>query len=310
MRFDICGGELLTRDVVCPGQWVLMSAMLRTEAGQLHNLGGKTSETRSSDYPWRIEVVQSPDLTVKAGTIPESKKRISEETLNRMKASLQFSYPHQAATQMPSKLTATQLKGRQKDTEAAEHAQEPKQRSRTWKIPSFASDRTDAAAKGTAVHTAMQHLDYKRCGSRAEIEQEIRRLVEQRFLTQQQSDAVETGWIEAFFRTPLGSLLRSGAAHIREFKFSILDDASKYGDNLEEEKVLLQGVVDCAIMEEDGITMLDFKTDYVTDQTLEDVSARYRHQVETYGRALARIYRKPVKASYLYFFRLNRFVKM
>jgi len=310
MRFDICGGELLTRDVVCPGQWVLMSAMLRTEAGQLHNLGAKTSDTRASDRPWRIEVVQSPVLTEKAGPTAESRNGISADALNRMKASLQFSYPHQAATQMPSKLTATQLKGRQKDTEAAENAQEPKQRSRTWKKPSFASDRTDAAAKGTVVHTAMQHLDFSRCSTRADIEQEIMRLVERRFLTQQQADAVETGWIEAFFRTPLGSLLRNGAAHIREFKFSILDDAVKYGENLEEEKVLLQGVVDCAIMEEDGIIVLDFKTDYVTDKTLEEVSARYRSQVLTYGRALSRIYRKPVKASYLYFFRLNRFVKM
>ena len=72
--------------------------------------------------------------------------------------------------------------------------------------------------------------------------------------------------------------------------------------------MLLQGVVDCALLEEDGITIVDFKTDYVTEETLDTLVSRYRPQVETYAHALGRIYRQRIKASYLYFFHLNRFV--
>ena len=74
--------------------------------------------------------------------------------------------------------------------------------------------------------------------------------------------------------------------------------------------MLLQGVVDCALLEEDGITVVDFKTDNVTEETLPAVTERYRPQVQTYGEALSRIYEMPIKAKYLYFFRLDRFVEV
>ena len=54
----------------------------------------------------------------------------------------------------------------------------------------------------------------------------------------------------------------------------------------------------------------DFKTDGVTEATLLDAVERYRLQVQTYGEALSRIYEMPIKARYLYFFRLNRFVEV
>ena len=112
----------------------------------------------------------------------------------------------------------------------------------------------------------------------------------------------------AFFATSLGKKLRQGTDHLREFKFSILDDASDYGEGLEEECVLLQGVVDCALLESDGITIIDFKTDYVTETTLPEVVERYRLQVLTYAEALSRIYEMPIKARYLYLFHLDKFV--
>ena len=62
------------------------------------------------------------------------------------------------------------------------------------------------------------------------------------------------------------------------------------------------------MLEEDGITVIDFKTDFVTEETLPELVEHYRLQVQTYADAMARIYQKTIKASYLYFFRLNRFV--
>ena len=76
------------------------------------------------------------------------------------------------------------------------------------------------------------------------------------------------------------------------------------------EKILLQGVVDCALVEEDGITVVDFKTDRVTEETLDAAARRYAPQVQTYAEALSRIYEMQVKGKYLYFFRLNRFVEI
>ena len=73
------------------------------------------------------------------------------------------------------------------------------------------------------------------------------------------------------------------------------------------EKVLLQGVIDCALIEDGGITVIDFKTDHVTEETLRALVCRYRPQVEAYAEALSRIYDRPVKKKLLYFFQIGRF---
>ena len=69
-------------------------------------------------------------------------------------------------------------------------------------------------------------------------------------------------------------------------------------------------VVDCAVLEEDGITILDFKTDRVTKETLPAVAERYQTQVRTYAEAMERIYGKPVKGAFLYFFHMDTFAQI
>ena len=89
-----------------------------------------------------------------------------------------------------------------------------------------------------------------------------------------------------------------------------MDDGTHYGDGLEGEQVLLQGVVDCALLEPDGITIIDFKTDRVTEETVAAAAERYSLQVRTYADALSRIYEMPVKGKMLYFFSLDAFVAL
>ena len=179
---------------------------------------------------------------------------------------------------------------------------------RVWRKPGFAPDGQKGRDLGNATHIIMQHLDHTNCGSVSAIKQQIDRLCQDGFITIQQADLVQPEKIYAFFISEFGRKLCASKQVLREFKFSILDDGGNYGENLTGEQVLLQGVVDCALLEPDGITIVDFKTDYVREDTLKDVVARYRMQVQTYADALQRIYQQPVKARYLYLFCLDRFV--
>ena len=308
LRMDFDGGNLLCRDAVCPGEWVLLAAMQRTEAGELHALGGRPGETRLGEHPWKIRVTQAPETGETASVLTESLRTMPEGAEEQLKTALSFRYAHIPATQAPSKQTATGRKGRIKDAEAAEDTQEPRNLERSWRRPSFLSSQVEGKARGSAIHAALQYLCYESCGSVEDVKQEIQRLVAQGFLKQEQGEMVDCGKIAAFFATDIGRKLRSGTPYLREFKFSILDDGSHYGDGLEGEQVLLQGVVDCALLEPDGITVVDFKTDHVTEETVAARAAHYRPQVETYGEALSRIYEMPIKAQYLYFFQLDRFV--
>ena len=227
-----------------------------------------------------------------------------------LKEALNFTYPHLAATQAPSKQTAIGRKGREKDEEAAMEAPEPKNIQRIWREPSFRSAKKQGKAYGTAVHGAMQYVNFASCRSKEAFTAELERIVSEGLLSEEQGKLLDPDRIWPFFETEIGKKLAKGCHCLREFKFSILDDGSHYGDGLQGEQVLLQGVVDCALLEEDGITVIDFKTDYVREDTLSQAADRYRLQIETYADALSRIYEMPVKERCLYFFHLNRFVKI
>ena len=310
LRMDHDHGKLLCMDAVCPGEWVLLAAMQRTEAAQLHALGGRPVSTRASDSPWKICVTEAPEGSADPVHQTENPAELDSGYQEALKRSLAFRYPWMAATQTPSKQTATDRKGRMKDVEAAEDTPEPRHTIRNWRIPAFLSDGVEGKRYGNAIHSAMQFIRYENCGTLEGVQLEVKRMAEEGFLTEEQAGLVNCQKIHGFFATELGGKLRTGTEHLREFKFSILDDAGQYGEGLEGEQVLLQGVVDCALIEKDGITILDFKTDHVTEDTLDAVVRRYLPQLQTYAEALRRIYEMPIKAKYLYFFRLERFIEV
>jgi len=310
LRYDFDGGELLCSSAVCLGDWVMLEALQHTEAGQLHALSGRPKQTHTGNHPWRIVLTQAPEILEGITVRRVLAEGITSENFRKLQEALSFRYKHIAATQAPSKQTATDRKGRHKDEEAAEDTWEPRNMVRSWRQPTFLNQHIHGKAYGNAIHRSLQYIRYENCGSEEEIQQEIGRLVEQRYLTAEEGKMVNTRKIAAFFDSEIGRKLRSGTTHLREFKFSILDDGKKYGEGLDGEAVLLQGVVDCALLEEDGITVVDFKTDSVTEESVNAATECYRAQVQTYGEALSRIYEMPVKEMYLYYFRLDRFEKV
>jgi ATP-dependent helicase/nuclease subunit A len=308
LRMDFSHPELLTGGVSCPGEWVLMEALRHTEAGELFALGARPAETTLGQPPWQI-VVAAAEADEAQVTQTEELHLLPADTVEQLRQSLGFKYPYGAATVTPSKQTATQIKGREKDQESAENAQPAPTHSRHWRKPSFRGHVLDGRDYGTALHTAMQYIRYENCTDLENIRKEVGRLVAQHLLTPQQGEILDLEKLHRFFRTEIGRKLCAGKNVLREFKFSIFEDADESGE-LAGEKILLQGVIDCALMEDDGITVLDFKTDFVTDDTIARKREQYRPQVEAYARALERIFERKIKEKYLYFFHLDRFEKL
>ena len=131
--------------------------------------------------------------------------------------------------------------------------------------------------------------------------------MDQGFITREQADAADVDGILAFFLSDIGNLAMKSNDVYREFKFSVLSDAGAYYSGADGEQVLLQGVIDLAIVQDDGIYLVDFKTDKVTEDTLSQVVNGYLGQVLAYKNALEKIFSKPVKDAKLYFFRLKQF---
>ncbi len=310
-RIDYSESALLSGDVTCPGEWILQAAVKRTEAGALLVNAIKPDCSSVQESPWKIAVVCSESAQQEDVISEDSVNlRISDEVLEKMNRSLNFTYPFVCATSAPSKQTATQLKGRQKDMEAAENTSGKLYLPLQFRKPSFAVKETGVTAFGNAVHLIMQYIRYERCRSVSEVSAEIERLVAEGYIDPDISSKIDPEMIFGFFETDIGRQFAASSNLLREFKFSVLVDGDDYYKGSSGDKVLLQGVVDCAHIEDDGITVVDFKTDRVTDTTLCNAVDNYRMQVKAYVDALTKIYNKPVKAAYLYFFKLNRLVRI
>jgi len=78
----------------------------------------------------------------------------------------------------------------------------------------------------------------------------------------------------------------------------------------ENEKIRLQGIIDCYFEEEDGLVLIDYKTDYVGEDGVEPIKDRYKIQLKYYEDALVKITGKKVKEKYLYLFYNEEVVKL
>ena len=300
------------------GQWVLLHALCRPEGEALRRAAGQPVEVTEAPLssPWDIRFVDGgpldqPPRTVRnaAAPISEEKPQGEGEALAQV---LAWTYPHRREVDIPSKLTATQLKGRFLDQEVQAQAAVP-HRPVAFERPRFAAEELGltAAQRGTALHLVMQYIDFERTGSEQGVAGEIARLVDQGYLTPQQGEAADPAPVAALFRSRLGQELLSSVSLRREFKFSLLVPAARYYPQAgEEERVLFQGVIDCWYETLEGITVVDFKTDRVTGKTVEQRAEDYRPQLEAYSQALEEITGRRVAHKVLWFFALDRAVEL
>lgn len=219
-----------------------------------------------------------------------------------------FSYPHAAASALPSKVTATELKRLEAPDEEAQSIA-PKSRTH-FRAPRLGGeDKLSPTARGTATHMLLQYIDYEKTGSEQEIREELARLTAARFLSPRQAEAVDTGSILRLFSSPLGKRIMSADARKREFKFSLLCPAEKFFPGGEGESVLMQGVIDCMIEENGELTIIDYKTDRVSSDAAVERAQTYSKQLEAYAYAAQRMTGKPVRECVLYFLYSGETVK-
>ena len=249
--------------------------------------------------------------------VTEPDSPLSEAERARLRARLDYRYPLVRIPTLPSKLTATELKGLPRDAELAEDS-EPMQaetRPPIFRRPEFITQLRPLTGveRGTAAHIVMQYIDFTKTGSVESIQAEIARIEVLGHLNSRQAEAVNPHDILRFFLSEPGTRLLAAERVYREMRFSLLRPASLFFPVPEEaedaaafetEQILLQGVVDCCFEEPDeSLTLIDFKTDYVTPETIERVAAQYRIQLQTYAMALSAMLGSNVEHAVLYFLR-------
>ncbi len=235
---------------------------------------------------------------------------------------LEWVYPYSQLRGIPARATVTGLQAGLPGTgdtglEARENRQPIK--AATALKPAFIQQRKglDAAGRGQALHLVMQLLNLEGDLSADGIRDQLALLVDREQLTPEQAAAVNPEAVAEFYYSPLGRRVLAGRRVFRELPFTL---ALPVGDIYpgihrkhpcdREETILVQGIIDCLVEENDGLVVLDYKTDRYTPETLAELVERYRPQVELYAKAAETLTGMPVIARYIYLFYLGDAVEI
>ena len=117
---------------------------------------------------------------------------------------------------------------------------------------------------------------------------------------------------QTFLSSSLGECFKKAYREKRLFRenhfMRALPYHSLFPERPEEDEVLLQGIIDAFIVEDDGIILVDYKTDRVKNE--EELRERYRKQIMLYSDALEAILGKKVKRRVLSSFYLGKEVEI
>ncbi|HCH27885.1 MAG TPA: helicase-exonuclease AddAB subunit AddA, partial [Ruminococcaceae bacterium] len=162
--------------------------------------------------------------------------------------------------------------------------------------------------KGTAIHKIMQYIEFSKAD---DIEGEIERLIEWKYITEKEGRIADVKKITAFFQSELFLRILKSQAYYREMKFLTEVNAGEVYDvsaDLFDKKVIVQGAVDLLFVEDNKIVIVDFKTDRVEDS--DTLVERYSEQLRLYSVACSKKFKMPVKEKIIYSFNLSKDIKL
>lgn len=273
--------------------WFLIPLLETTAGDALVEYIGEIPKSNEEMCGIIAYVIPASELENAEKTESEAAEAESIDISAEVEEMLSFEYRHATAAATQSKITATGIAAIKRDERTA--------RRRRAARPSFMREKMlTPAERGTALHMAMQFVDFEKCIDEDGAKRELLRLLEKKFLSEKQVEAIEPQKLVGFMNSEIGKELLSAKSLRREFKFSVLLPADEALGKAElcGEKLLLQGVIDMFYETEAGLTIVDFKTDRKkpSGETLES----YSEQLRTYRRALAEITGKTAKRLFLY----------
>ena len=159
---------------------------------------------------------------------------------------------------------------------------------------------------GTLMHEAMQWLPVKKYTQTSMTAMLDSLQAEGKFSDEERSLLSDRS-LYGFFNSDLGQRLIASKRVERELPFSMLFDGNRvYPDVENGERLFLQGIIDTVFVEDDQWVLVDYKTDRV--KSGDELIRRYKIQMDLYKEALERLTNMPVKACYIYSFRLHEAV--
>lgn len=289
----IVNGKILPytcRKIQCDADFFLICTLIHPNGQKLRALADCDYVSYDFDFPLNLEI--SDEIEVVKQTEESIQAESDEKIISQIKEKLDFSYRRKQLEGLSTKLTASMLDSSEQGFAYI-----------TSSKPSYMNKHElTPAQRGTAMHAFMQYCDYS--NAKNNLKNEIERMADMGYISKEQADALDTERLHKFFSSNFaGRMFSSNKIH-REIKVSSFVKANEIYDTEYEDAVLIQGIADCVFEEDDGLVLVDYKTDRIKDE--EELLSRYEKQIMFYKNAVSKTLKKNVKSAVLYSFYLNK----
>ncbi len=263
-------------------------------------------------------VLQNDERTLLENWDPQIVYGAYKEEIDRR---LSFVYPHEAAIHLPTKLSVSEIKREAQKSliNEAGHVEElmiqPLKVADEMPVPSFikSEEKIAGAKRGTLIHSIFEHLDFLHFNTYEAIREELIRLIGEKQIQEEVLDVVSIKRLEQMANSEMAQRMRNAKHVWKEKQFIYLAHANEVSEDYpENEELLIQGIVDTFFVEEDGLVIIDYKTDYVDphnpQESMRQIKARYTKQLDLYEEALYQITGIPVKEKVIYLYNINEWI--
>jgi ATP-dependent helicase/nuclease subunit A len=310
--------------------WIGMAICKHRDGEELRKYIGANSCSIINDFStWKTKMWTKNLLSVEKNEVAVDENEEIDLFINsdvdyidkEIERRLNYKYKYELSGKLPSNVSVSDLKRSLYNNEDDDIITVNIFSDKEFLKPKFLQEKRglSASERGTIAHFIMQKLDLNKVNTKEEIDTQIYSMKDKNLLTEEEIKVIQRISFISFFKSNLGKrmlkVFNEGKLVKRELPFyteisSLNIDNTLSKDVYGNEKVRLQGIIDCIFEEDDKIVLLDYKTDYVEYGKESEILDKYRIQIKYYKDAVEKITGKEVKESYLYLFGLNKEVKI
>lgn len=281
-------------------EWIITALLRHPNAKKLRDLATLSEDVvLPSDFDLKVEIVPWGKSENENALSEEKRPEVDKEIVDFIEQRVSYKYKYEPLTYALSKRAASEV-----DKGAVDRDYFASSR------PAFLSkDGLTAAQRGTATHSFMQFSNYENAS--AGVENEIERLFEKGFINEGEKNAIDVKAVEKFFESSLAKRILNSELVMREKKFTVRVPITEVYPQLQEfsdETVVIQGIADCAFVEDGKLIVVDYKTDNLASEDL--FKEKYSNQVKVYKKALSMCTDYEVSQAYLYSFKLGKEIEV
>ncbi|MCD7865325.1 MAG: helicase-exonuclease AddAB subunit AddA [Clostridiales bacterium] len=310
-------------DARCAWDWVLPALVTYGNQYPLQTVGLEE----------RVESEQKKQAGILARkrTLEKELEQVDADVYAKVAERLSWSYPYEKGEIRKQKVSVSEIKHRAmeeaRDLLEADGSQNLFQEEIPIPyIPRFVQEQEEnrGALRGTAFHRFLECLDFSdpiwehfaelnEADAQSWLRTYIHQLLSEGRMEEQETELLNTDKLYHFLATDIAGRMEKSARQnllTKEQPFVMTLPAYRiWNETDSDEPVLVQGIIDVFWEEDDGIVLLDYKTDRVN--TPRELVLRYQEQLRLYAEALDRSFTdKKVKEMLIYSFRLDQVISI